>query len=679
MQPPVATKRPHTLEKHGDVRVDDYYWLRERDNPDVAAYLEAENAYLRELTRHTAELEQRLFEEIKARIKQTDMSVPYREGDFLYYRRYEDAKEYRIYCRTPIDAEGEEVVLDVNAVADGHEFCDVGGRRVSPSQQTLAYAVDTVGRRRFAIRFRDLVSGTELVDVIRDVTSNFAWANDSQTLFYARQDPTTLRSYQILRHRLGRDSAADELVYEETDATFSCAVGNSRSKRYLLIASYQTVSTEYRYLDADDPGGQFTVFLPRARDHEYELDHFRGRFYIRTNAGAKNFRLVETDEARPDRRHWRDVVAHRDDVLVEGFALFRDHLVVEERHEGLTRLSIRPWSGDGDHEVEFDEPAYHAYIETNREPNTHVLRFGYSSLTTPVSIYDYDIATRQRSLLKRDEVLGDFDPARYQSERLHATASDGTLVPISLVYRRGTARDGTCPLLLYGYGSYGISTEATFRASRLSLLDRGFTFAIAHVRGGEELGRRWYEDGKLLKKKNSFTDFIACAEHLIAERYTASDRLFAIGGSAGGLLMGAIINMRPDRFHGVVADVPFVDVVTTMLDESIPLTTGEYDEWGNPNEPRYYDYIRSYSPYDNVIATARPHLLVMTGLHDSQVQYWEPAKWVAKLRALKADDRRLLLRTNMDAGHGGASGRYKQYRETAVQYAFLLDLAGLAS
>ena len=678
MQPPVAAKRPHMLKKHGDVRLDDYYWLRERDNPDVTAYLEAENTYLRECTRHTAQIERRLFDEIKARIKQTDVSVPYREGDFLYYWRYEDEREYRIYCRTPIDGDDEEVVLDVNTVAEGHEFCDVSGRRVSPSQQTLAYVVDTIGRRQYAIRFRDLVSGTELSDVIPDVTSNVAWANDSQTLFYARQDPTTLRSYQIFRHRLGCDTAEDELVYEETDETFSCTVGNSRSKRYLLIASFQTVSTEYRYLDADDPTGQFTVFLPRAREHEYELEHFRGRFYILTNAGAKNFRLLETDETRPERRHWCEVIPHRDDVLLENFEMFRDHLVVVERHEGLTRLRIHPWRGDRDHHVDFDEPAYHAYTETNRESETHVLRFGYSSLTTPVSIYDYDMVTRQRVLLKRDEVLGDFDPSHYQSERIHATASDGTLVPISLVFRRGIERDGTNPLLLHGYGSYGISTEATFRSSLLSLLDRGFTFAIAHVRGGEELGRRWYEDGKLLKKTNTFTDFIACAEHLIAECYTASDRLYAIGGSAGGLLMGAIINMRPDLFHGVVSDVPFVDVVTTMLDQSIPLTTGEYDEWGNPNEKHYYAYMRSYSPYDNVTATPRPHLLVMTGFHDSQVQYWEPAKWVAKLRACKVDDRRLLLRTNMEAGHGGASGRYKQYRDTALQYAFLLDLAGFS-
>lgn len=677
MVPPVAPKRPHRLEKHGDVRIDDYYWLRDRDDPEVVAYLEGENAYQQAVMAGTADFEARLFEEIKGRIKQTDMSVPYREGDYRYYRRVEDGRDYKIYCRASIGSEAEEILLDVNMVAAGHEFCDIGARRVSPSQRLLAYAVDTIGRRQYTIRFRDIASGVDLADVIPDVAANVAWSSDSTTVFYTRQDPTTLRPFQIYRHRLGTDAAADVLVYEEQDETFSCAIGSSRSKRFLLIGSYQTMSTEFRYLDASDATGRFVVFLPRTRGHEYDVDHYRGRFYIRTNADARNFRLMETNETQPARRHWRELVAHRDDVLFEGFELFRDHLVIEERHQGLTRLHIRPWGNEGGHDVAFDEPAYDAYIDTNREPGTSVLRFGYTSMTTPVSVYDYDMATRERTLLKRDEVVGDFDPEHYQTERLFATAADGNRVPISLVARRDTKRDGTAPLLLYGYGSYGISMEAAFRSSRLSLLDRGVTFAIAHVRGGEELGRRWYEDGRLRHKRNTFTDFIACADHLIAERYAAEERLFAMGGSAGGLLMGAVINMRPDLFHGAVAQVPFVDVVTTMLDKSIPLTTGEYDEWGDPNEKRAYDYIRSYSPYDNVTAVPRPHLLVMTGLHDSQVQFWEPAKWVAKLRALKVDNRRLLLKTNMDAGHGGASGRDRQYRETALQYAFLLDLAGL--
>ncbi len=741
--PPRAARRPHRIETHGDVRLDDYYWLRERDNPEVRAYLDAENAYVRDVMAHTAAFEGRLFEEIKARIKQTDMSVPYRDGAFRYFRRYEDGKEYPIYCREPIAAgqyEGAwQVILDVNQVAAGHEYCDVGSRRVSPDARLLAYAVDTVGRREYTIRVRDLDTTAELADVIPDVTSNVVWAADDRTLFYARHDPTTLRAYQIFRHRLGTDPKTDALVFEETDETFTCAVGVSRSKRFLMIESSHTLTTEYRYLDSSTPDGVFRTFLARERGHEYEVDHFRGRFYIKTNAAARNFRLMETDEHRPGREHWAELIPHHDDVLIEGFEMFRDHLVVEERRDGLAQIRVRPWSPtrDGEHEVAFDEPAYDAYVDTNRETDTATLRFAYSSMATPLSVYDYDMTTRARTLLKRDDVLGDFDPSRYETVRLAAIATDGARVPISLVRRRAAPRDGRAPLLLYGYGSYGISLEPTFRTSRLSLLDRGFTFAIAHVRGGEELGRAWYDDGKLLKKKNTFTDFRTCAEHLIAQGWTASDRIFAMGGSAGGLLMGAVINMCPDLFHGVVAQVPFVDVLTTMLDESIPLTTGEYDEWGNPNDPQCYDYIQSYSPYDNIDAVTWPHLLVMTGLHDSQVQYWEPAKWVAKRRAIIAqtggvevvhgvegahsapprkrrgalaqmgpaapnpaavasrdpkpgaapagravraltDDRRLLLKTNMEAGHGGASGRYRQYRELALQYTFLLDLAGLA-
>ena len=693
MPPPGAPKRPHRHEKHGDVRVDDYYWLRERENSEVREYLEAENAHVREVMAGTADFEERLFEEIKGRIKQTDMSAPYREGDYRYYRRYEDSREYEIHCRRRTNgggesdaaADGEQVILDVNQVAAGHEFCQVASHPVSPSGRLLAYAVDTVGRRQYAIRVRDLVTGQDLPDVITDVTSNIAWAADSEAFFYARHDSTTLRPYRILRHRLGDDPAGDRLVYEETDATFSCGVWLSRSRRYILIGSHQTLTTEFRYLDAVDPEAPLKTFLPRERGHEYDIDHYRGRFYIRTNDGARNFRLLEADDEAPARGAWRELLPHRDDILITGFELFRDHLVVAERQDGLTRLRVRTLDG-AEHHVAFDEPAHAVSIGTNREPETTTLRFHYSSMTTPPSVYDYDMETRARTLLKREEVLGDFDPARYESERLLATVTDGVRVPISLVRRKRQPADdgapeaaGAAPLLLYGYGAYGISMEPTFRSARLSLLDRGFTYAIAHVRGGEELGRWWYDDGKLRKKKNTFTDFIACAEHLVAAGRTTPARLFAMGGSAGGLLMGAVVNMRPDLFHGVVAQVPFVDVVTTMLDESLPLTTGEYDEWGNPNEPSDYAYIRSYSPYDNMEPVTWPHLLVMTGLHDSQVQYWEPAKWVARRRALKPDDgRRLLLKTNMDAGHGGASGRFRQYRETALQYAFLLDLAGLA-
>ncbi len=701
MPAPIAPRRPHRHEKHGDVRVDDYYWLRERDNPEIRKYLEAENAYVQEVMADTAGFEDRLFEEIKARIKQTDMSVPYRENAYRYYRRYEEGQEYEIHCRRPISdrgepdhsAAGEQVILDVNQVAAGHEFCQVASRPVSPSGRLLAYAVDTVGRRQYAIRVRDLATGDELPDVIVDVTSNIAWAADSKSFFYARHDPTTLRPYQVLRHRLGDDPAADRLVFEEADDTFSCGVWLSRSKRYILIGSYQTLTTEFRYLDAADPEAPLRTFLPRRRGHEYDIDHYRGRFTIRTNDGAHNFRLMEAEGDPPALDAWRELIPHREDVLITGFELFRDYLVVSERQDGLTRLRVRTWEGS-EHHVAFEEAAFAVSIGTNREPETTTLRFHYSSMTTPPSVYDYDMQTRARTLLKQEEVLGDFDPARYETERLLATAPDGVRVPISLVRRKREATDsglaqedavcgapqgvGAAPLLLYGYGAYGISMEPTFRSSRLSLLDRGFTYAIAHVRGGEELGRRWYDDGKLGKKKNTFTDFIACAEHLVAEGHAVSERLFATGGSAGGLLMGAVINLRPELFHGVVAQVPFVDVVTTMLDESLPLTTGEYDEWGDPNQPGDYAYIRSYSPYDNMEPVVWPHLLVMTGLHDSQVQYWEPAKWVARRRALRSEDgRRLLLKTNMDAGHGGASGRFRQYRETALQYAFLLGLAGL--
>ncbi len=689
MPAPVASRRPHRHEKHGDVRIDDYYWLRERDNPEVREYLEAENAHVRKVMAGTAGFEERLFEEIKGRIKQTDMSVPYREDAYRYYRRYEEGREYEIHCRRPIAASGEpdapaddeQVILDVNRVAAGHEFCQVAARPVSPGADLLAYAVDTVGRRQYTIRVRDLATGEDLPDVIADVTSNIAWAADSKAFFYARHDPTTLRPYQVLRHRLGDDPAADRLVHEETDDTFSCGVWLSRSKQYILIGLFQTLTTEFRFLDAADPEAPLKTFLPRRRGHEYDIDHYRGRFTIRSNDGARNFRLLEAEGDPPPPDAWRELVPHRDDVLISGFELFRDHLVVAERQDGLTRLRVRRWDGAG-HHVAFDEAAFAVSIGTNREPETTTLRFHYSSLTMPPSVYDYDMETRTRTLLKQEEVLGDFNPARYETERLLATAPDGVRVPVSLVRRKRDAAErtpraaGPAPLLLYGYGAYGISMEPTFRSSRLSLLDRGFTYAIAHVRGGEELGRWWYDDGKLRKKKNTFTDFIACAEHLVAEGYAVPERLFAMGGSAGGLLMGAVVNLRPDLFHGVVAQVPFVDVVTTMLDESIPLTTGEYDEWGNPNEPGDYACIRSYSPYDNMESVVWPHLLVMTGLHDSQVQYWEPAKWVARRRALRPEDgRRLLLKTNMDAGHGGASGRFRQYREIALQYAFLLDLA----
>ncbi len=679
VQPPMAKEVAKKLEKHGHVRIDNYYWLNERENSEVIEYLKAENAYTDTVMSHTKELEQILFEEIKGRIKQTDMSVPYKLDDYYYYTRYEEGQEYPIHCRKKDTLEGDEkIMLDVNVLAEGHEFFMVRRTRVSFNQDILAYTVDAVGRRKYTVYFKNLTTGETLEDKIVDVTSNIAWANDNKTLFYTKQDPNTLRSYQIYSHVLGTDPAQDKLVYEEKDETFSCYVFRTKSKEYMMIASYQTLSSEYRYLEADHPDGEFKVFLPRERDHEYSVDHYKDHFYIRTNYEAKNFRLAKTPIDKTGKEHWQEVIPHRLDVLFEGFEIFKDFLVLSEREGGLIQFRIIPWDGSGEFYLDFGEPAYLAYFSRNPEFDTQLLRYGYTSMTTPNSIYDYDMVTREKTLLKQQEVLGGFVADHYTTERLHAPARDGIRVPISIVYRKGIKKNGRNPLLLYGYGSYGYSMDATFSSSRLSLLDRGFIYAIAHVRGGEELGRQWYEDGKLLKKKNTFTDFIDCAEFLIQEKYTCREKLFAMGGSAGGLLMGAIINMRPDLFEGVVAQVPFVDVVTTMLDESIPLTTSEYDEWGNPNDKEYYDYILSYSPYDNVVEKDYPNLLVTTGLHDSQVQYWEPAKWVAKLRAKKTDNNRLLLKTTMEAGHGGRTGRFKRLKEIAFEYTFLLDTAGIS-
>lgn len=678
LQAPRAKIQPTVFEKHGHQRIDNYYWLNERTNPEVIAYLKAENAYTDSVMAPTIGLQETLFVEFRTRIKQSDMSVPYKQDDYYYYTRYEDGKDYPIHCRKrgSLDAP-EEIMLDLNELAQGHGFYAVGGLAVSTNQNLLAFAEDTVGRRMYTLRIKNLATREMLPDLIPAVTGNVAWANDNRTLFYTKQDPATLRWHRIYRHELGTDPSTDILVYEEKDETFSCSVFKTKSKKYIMIASSQTLSDEYRYLGANTPRDTFTVILQRERGHEYSVEHFGNDFYIRTNAGAKNFRLVKAPVGNPSKRNWTEVVPHRGDVFFQDFEIFSGHLVTVERKNGLVRMHIRTWTGEGAHEIDFGEPAYAAYLSTNLEFNTTILRYGYTSMTTPNSVYDYNMVTKEKILLKRDEVLGGFNPGNYRTERIYAVAHDGKQVPISIVYRKGTQKDGKNPLLLYGYGSYGASQDASFNPFRISLLDRGFIYALAHVRGGQELGRDWYEDGKLFKKKNTFTDFIACAEHLVKEQYTNPDRLFIQGGSAGGLLIGAVVNMRPDLFKGAIAAVPFVDVLTTMLDPSIPLTTAEYDEWGDPNKKEYYDYILSYSPYDNVEAKPYPNLLVTTGLHDSQVQYFEPAKWVAKLRALKTDTNLLLLRTEMEAGHGGASARYKRYREIAFQYAFLLMLAGI--
>ncbi len=678
LDPPVAEKKPRELEKHGDVRIDEYYWLRERENPDVISYLEAENAYTKSVMEHTEPLQEALFEEIKGRIKQDDSSVPVFRDGYWYYTRFEEGQDYPIYCRKEgtMDAE-EEVMLDVNILAEGHEYFAVAGRQVSANNNILAFAQDNQGRRIYTLRFKNLETGEFYPDEIETVTSNMAWANDNKTLFYTRQDPTTLRWDKVYRHELGTSVEDDVLVYEETEDTFYAFVYRTKSKRYMIVGSSQTLSAEYRYVDADNPTGALTLIQARERGLEYDVDHYGDHFYIRTNLDAKNFRLMRTPILQPSKNNWEEVLPNRGDVLLEGFEIFKDFLVVSERKNGLMELRIRPWDGSAEHYIDFGEPAYLAYVSANPSFDTQTLRYGYTSMTTPTSTYDYNMVTKDRELLKQQEVLGSFDAADYVTERLYAPARDGVKIPVSLVYKKGTAIDGSAPLLLYAYGSYGASMDATFSSARLSLLDRGFVYAIAHIRGGEEMGRQWYEDGKLLKKKNTFTDYIDSAEYLIEESYADPGRLFAQGGSAGGLLMGAVINMRPDLWQGVVAQVPWVDVVTTMLDDSIPLTTSEYDEWGNPNDKEYYDYMLSYSPYDNVEAKDYPNMLVTTGLHDSQVQYWEPAKWVARLRDAKTDNNRLIMKTNMDAGHGGASGRYERYKETAFAYAFMLDLAGV--
>ena len=676
--PPLAKIEPREFTEHGHKRTDNYFWLQERENPEVISYLEAENKYLDKTLRHTKKLQKKIYEEITGRIKPNDDTVPYLLEGYYYYKRFEEGEEYAIHCRKHGKLEApEEIMIDENDLANGHDYFALRGAEVSSSGNFLAFGVDTVGRRFYTVRFKNLATGQMLDDVIPDVTGNLAWANDNKTVFYTRQDRETLRPYQIYRHVLGSDLSDDILVYQEDDVTFNCFVFKTKSRELIVIGSEQTLSTEYRYLDADQPSGEFVVIQPRERNHEYSVAHYAGRFYIRTNWNAKNFRLMETPVSNPNKQNWREVVPHREEVFLTGYEIFDEFLVLEERKDGLNHVRIIPWNDDAEHYLEFGEPVYDAYLSRNTQFDTDVVRYSYTSLTTPRTVFDYNMITQEKALLKQDEVVGEFDPANYRSERLYAEARDGTRVPISLVYQRDFKKENKQPLLLYGYGSYGYSVAARFDSARLSLLDRGFAFAIAHVRGGQELGRQWYEDGKLLKKKNTFTDFIDCAEFLIAEGYTSRDYLFAVGGSAGGLLMGAVINMRPELFKGVIAWVPWVDVVTTMFDDSIPLTTSEYDEWGDPSDSDYYDYMLSYSPYDNVEAKAYPNLLVTTGLHDSQVQYFEPAKWVAKLRALKTDDNLLLLHTDMEAGHSGASGRYKQHQETAMAYAFVLDLAGI--
>ncbi|WP_145719223.1 S9 family peptidase [Chitinophaga japonensis] len=673
--PPVAPKVPKKLTIHGDTRIDNYYWMNDRADPRVISYLQAENAYLDTIMQPQRELRTKLYEEMRGRIMETDASTPYLKNGYYYYTRYESGKEYPIYCRKKGSLEAdEEVMLNVNELAQGHAYYHVQGLQVSPDNRLLAFGVDTVSRRKYVLYVKELETGRILPDALPDTNGEAAWANDNQTFFYTRKHPETLREERILRHKLGEAPDRDEQVFMEKDETFDVDVSRSKSGKYIVIRSTSTLSSESRILEADQPQGHFRVFQPRQKDMLYDIEHLDDRFYVRTNWQAQNFRLMECPLDKTGRDHWKEVMPHRPDVLLENFEVFRDFLALGERRNGLTRLHILNLLNQQDHYLHFDEPAYVAEIGINPEMDTKELRYSYTSMTTPNSTYDYNIETRKSELKKRQEVLGGYDPVNYVTERLYATAKDGAKVPISLVYKKGFSKDGNSPLLLYGYGSYGFSMDPAFSSVRLSLLDRGFAFAIAHIRGGEELGRQWYEDGKLFKKMNTFTDFIACAEHLVAQQYTSPQHLYAQGGSAGGLLMGAVVNLRPDLWHGVLAGVPFVDVLTTMLDESIPLTTSEFDEWGNPAHKDAYEYMKTYSPYDNVSAKAYPNMLVTTGLHDSQVQYWEPAKWVAKLRELKTDNNLLLLKTDMEAGHGGASGRFRALEKTALEYAFLLKL-----
>jgi oligopeptidase B len=694
--PPIAPMRPHEVTSLYGARTDPYYWLRddERTNPEVLAYLTAENAYREQCMGATKPFENALYEEIVARLKQDDASVPYRQHGYWYQTRFEPGKEHPIFARRKGTLESpEEILLDANALAVGHDYYRIGALEVSPDSAWLAYCEDTVGRRQYTLRVRNLRTGENLDVAIPDVESDLAWANDNRTLLYVEKDPETLLGLYVKKHVLGTDPRQDALVFEQTDKSFYTGVSKSKSERFIFIHMESTVSSEWRYAHADDPALAFKTFLPHERDHEYQLEHIGGGFIIRTNWQARNFRLMQVPIGKEaNRADWQDVVAHRDDTFIEDFDVFNGFLAVSVRTGGLAKISITPWTTDpaaaggavsvqdgAEFFIASDEAAYTTSISVNLELDTDLVRYAYSSLTTPTTVYDYNVRTREKTLLKRDPVLGSFDPASYRTEFLFARARDGAPVPVSLVYREGVVRDGSAPLLQYAYGAYGLSTDPSFSSARLSLLDRGFIFAIAHVRGGQEMGRAWYDDGRKLHKMNSFTDFVDVTRHLVAERYAAKDKVFAMGGSAGGLLVGAVANLSPGDYRGIVAQVPFVDVVTTMLDDSIPLTTNEYDEWGNPKERRDYDYMLSYSPYDNIRPQSYPAMFVTTGLWDSQVQYYEPAKWIARLRALKTDQNLLLLHVDMEAGHGGKSGRFQRYREIAMEYAFVLDQAGIRS
>lgn len=677
--PPIAKRIPHKLEKHGHVRNDEYYWLNDRENPEVIDYLNKENDYYKKETANTVDFQKDLFEEMKSRIKEDDQSVPYLYNGYYYITRHEKGKDYPIYSRKKgsLDAK-EEILFDCNELAKGQSYFQLGGLSISEDNKWAAFSVDLVSRRQYTLQFKNLETNEILPTKIINTSGGATWAADNKTVFYSRNDEVTLRTDKIFKHKLGSDSADDQLVFFEKDETFHCNIYKSKSQKYLIIESGSTLTSEYQTLLANKPDGEFKIFQKRTRGLEYSISHYGDSFYILTNKDkATNFKLMKTNENSTSKENWVDLIPHNKDVLLEKIDIFKDYLVVSERSNGLSKIKIMPWKGEA-YFLPFEIETYTAYTTSNVDFNTEILRYGYQSMATPASVIDFNMRTKTKTILKEQEVQGGkFDKNNYEEKRIWATATDGTKVPISIVYRKGIKNDGNNPLLLNAYGSYGYSSEPYFSTSNLSLLDRGFILGIAHVRGGEDLGRQWYEDGKLLKKKNTFTDFIDCTKFLIAEKYTSSQHMYAEGGSAGGLLMGAVANMAAELYNGIISQVPFVDVVTTMLDDSIPLTTGEYDEWGNPNVKKYYDYMLSYSPYDNVKSQDYPNLYVSTGLHDSQVQYWEPAKWVAKLRLLKTNDKKLFLDTNMEAGHGGASGRFEALKELAKEFTFLLDLEGI--
>lgn len=680
LKPPVSEKIPVDVGIHGDKRIDNYYWMNEffkkgAGKDKVIKYLKEENDYTESVLSDIKNLRDTLFNEMKARIRETDQSVPVFENGYYYYDRYEKGKQYAIYCRKKgsLDAP-ENILLNINEMAEGHPYFDANGFTVSPDNKLLAFGVDTLSRRQFTIYIKNLETGEIYSDAMYPASPDIEWANDSKTLFYVEKNPETLLTEKVRKHVAGTSVTDDKTLYTEKDKSNYLYLDKSRSNRFIIITSSATMSTEVLYLDADQPDKEFKAIQPRIKDVKYAVDEQNGKFLILTNFEAKNFRLMETPVSKTGVANWKEIIPHRNDVLLEDVNAFRDYYVVAERKEGLTNLKVHNNKTNEDHYLDFGEPAYKAEFGSNPEFNTSSLRFEYTSLTTPYSVFEYDLKSRTKKLMKEQEVAGGYNKDEYITERLYAIADDRTKVPVSIVYRKGFRKDGNSPLLLYGYGSYGYSTDATFSSNRLSLLNRGFAYAIAHVRGGQEMGREWYEQGKLMKKKNTFTDFIAVAEYLVDQKITSPRHLYAHGGSAGGLLMGAVVNMRPDLWNGIVAEVPFVDVVTTMLDESIPLTTNEYDEWGNPKNKENYDYMKSYSPYDNVKDVEYPNMLVITGLHDSQVMYFEPAKWVAKIREVKKGDNLLLLQTNMDYGHGGASGRFDYLKEIALMNGFFLKL-----